>query len=80
MKGAALEPTHVLLGHLRQRLVTCARALGALEDGDGRVWAVGADLAILGDVVQELIDRETFSHPRHAGGLERVTSTETEQH
>ena len=29
-------------------------------DDDDRLWAVAADLATLGDVVQELIDRETF--------------------
>ena len=37
-----------------------ARELGAVADDDDRLWAAAADLATLGDVVQELIDRETF--------------------
>jgi hypothetical protein len=36
------------------------RAGRAVADDDNRLWAVAADLATLGDVVQELIDREIF--------------------
>ena len=60
MRGAALEPTPVLLEHLVRRLAAHARELRAVADDDDRLWAVAADLATLGDVVQELIDRETF--------------------
>ena len=60
MRGAALETTPVLLEHLVRRLAAHARELGAVADDDDRLWAVAADLATLGDVVQELIDRETF--------------------
>ena len=65
IRGASLEPTAVLLTHIAQRRAVAVRELGAVADDDGRLWAVAADLATLGAVVEELIDRETF--PTNAG-------------
>ena len=63
MRGADLEPSRVLLEHLARRLATHVRELGAVADeppSDGLLWALGADLAALGAVVEVLLDRETL--------------------
>ena len=75
MRGAALETTPVLLEHLMRRPAAHARELGAVADDDDRLWAVAAGMRDAGDVVQELIDRETF--PTNAAPVadERAAST-----
>jgi hypothetical protein len=42
MRGADLEPTHVLVEHLRRRLAAIARELGAAAAADEEAWWVAA--------------------------------------
>ena len=62
MRGADLEPSRVILDHLRRRIATLVRELGAAGDDDERAWWAAADLAELGADVDVLIDREDFPH------------------
>jgi hypothetical protein len=62
MRGADLEPSRVILDHLRRRIATVSREMGAAAD-DERLWWWSADLAELGGDVAVLIDRERFPTP-----------------
>jgi hypothetical protein len=63
MRGADLESSRVILDHLRRRIATISREMGAAADDDERLWWWSADLAELGGDVAVLINRERFLTP-----------------
>jgi hypothetical protein len=62
MRGADLEPTHVLLEHLVDRLARASRQAAALPDDAG--WALGADLDALGGVAEIIRGRHVDGRRR----------------
>jgi hypothetical protein len=63
MRGRNLETSLAILEHMRRRLATLSRELGAEADNDERLWWWPADLAELGADVDVLLDRERFPAP-----------------
>ena len=63
MRGTDLEPSRVLLDHIKRRIAALGREMGAAGDDDERLWWWAADLAELGAEVEVLIDRDRLLTP-----------------
>jgi hypothetical protein len=84
VRGAAREPSRVLLEHLHRRLGAHVHELASAADepaspSDGLLWATSVDLAALIPVIEELLDREIFPTNSAPVANERAATPNSKQ-